>query len=155
MKMKIATLAIILQDKKVLLGHKKRGEIGSDTLNGPGGKCEKNETPTECVIRETKEEVGIELDRAHLVETAIITFHAAGIPDFKVHIFRTRVFSGTPTETDEMIPDWYDIEDLPTERMLESDREWFVKAINGNKFRANVYYKGRASGFIKIEFFLY
>ena len=153
--MKIATLAIILRGNEVLLGLKKGGEIGSNTLNGPGGKCKKDETPIECVIRETKEEVGIELDRAHLVETAVITFYAAGIPDFEVHIFRTRMFSGTPIETAEMIPGWCNTNDLPIERMLESDRKWFVKAINGDKFRANVYYRGRASGFISIKFFPY
>ncbi|MBI2003430.1 MAG: 8-oxo-dGTP diphosphatase [Parcubacteria group bacterium] len=153
--MKIATLAIVLRGNKVLLGHKKKGEIGTGTLNGPGGKCEDDESLIDCVVRETREEIGIKLDRDRLKEIAVITFYAAGVPDFVVHVFRTHVFSGMPVETADMTPGWYDIINLPVERMLESDQEWFPKAIRGEKFRANVYYKRRATGFEKIEFFPY
>lgn len=51
-----------------------------------------------------------------------------------------------------MVPAWYDIDALPVDRMLESDRAWFPSAIRGDKFRANVYYRERAKGFIKIVF---
>ncbi|MDO8600011.1 MAG: NUDIX domain-containing protein [bacterium] len=151
--MKIATLAIVLRNSSVLLGYKKTGEIGAHTLNGPGGKCKKGESPVQCVVRETKEEIGITLFPQHLEETALITFFAGGIPDFKVHIFRTSVFAGSPVETADMIPGWHDINDLPTHRMLESDKEWLPKVIRGEKFRANVFYKNRAANFERIEFF--
>lgn len=151
--MKIATLALILQGDTVLLGYKKKGEIGAHTLNGPGGKCEEGETPVECVIRETVEEVGIKLFPEHLEETALITFYAAGVPDFKVHIFRTSMFSGIPAETADMVPGWYDIHNLPLDQMLESDREWILRAIRGSRFEANVYYKKRAAEFDRVEFF--
>jgi 8-oxo-dGTP diphosphatase len=150
--MQKATLAIIRQDNKVLLGLKKKGEIGSQTYNGPGGKCEGDETPLDCVIRETKEELDIELSREHLKLIAVITFFAAGVPDFEVHVFITTKFSGTPVETIDMIPEWFDIDELPLDRMLESDVEWFSKAIAGEEFRANVYYKERAANFERIEF---
>ena len=151
--MKIATLAIIVKDGKVLLGNKKKGEIGKGTMNGPGGKVEEGESLVECLVRETREELGIELDPAGLTETAVITFHVDGTPDFKVHVFLTGAFSGTPVETDDMIPGWYDIDSLPLDRMLESDREWFSKTAKGEKFRANAYYRKRASDFDRIEFF--
>ena len=150
--MKVATLAIIIKDNQVLLGFKKKGEIGSQTVNGPGGKVEEGETLEECLARETKEELGIELDEDKLEKTAVITFFAKGVADFEVHIFRTSSFSGTPVETLDMIPTWYDIDNLPFEKMLESDREWFEKAIRGEKFNAKVYYSDRASGFERIEF---
>lgn len=152
--MKIATLGIITRGNKVLLGLKQgSSEIGGGTLNGPGGKLEKGETLVECIIRETEEEVGIMLDPAKLEKTAIITFYVGGIPDFKVHIFRTSNFTGLPRETKNMIPAWYTIDELPVDRMLESDRAWFPRAIRGEKFRADVYYRERAKGFIKIAFF--
>lgn len=150
--MKEATLAIIVQDGKVLLGFKKKGEIGSQTLNGPGGKTEPGETAAECVVRETREEVGITLDPAHLEEIALITFYHDSVPDFRVRVFYTNTFAGEPTETADMIPGWYDTHDLPFDKMLESDREWFAKATRGEHFSANVYYKERAAGFERIEF---
>ncbi len=150
--MKVATLAIIRQQDKVLLGLKKKGEIGTQTYNGPGGKVEPGETTVECVIRETDEELGITLHPESLKLISIITFFAAGEPDFEVHVYLTHEFTGTPTETVDMIPEWFPIDALPLDRMLESDREWFSKAVAGEEFRANVYYKQRAADFERIEF---
>jgi mutator protein MutT len=150
--MKIATLAVIVQDEKVLLGYKKKGEIGTGTLNGPGGKVEEGETPVQCVIRETQEEVGITLTEKHLAHLGTITFFAGGTPDFKVLIFYTTVFSGEPQETKDMIPGWYPIDNLPFDKMLESDREWFAKIAKGERCSARVYYRERAKVFERIEF---
>ena len=152
--MKIATLAIVTRGNQVLLGLKQGGsEIGDGTLNGPGGKQEPDETILECLIRETEEEVGIVLDPEKVEKLAIITFHAANVPDFQVHVYRASSFSGKPRETPSMIPAWYDIDAFPIGRMLDSDREWFPLAIRGKKFRANVFYRERAKDFIKIEFY--
>ena len=153
--MKIATVAIVLRknETEVLLGYKKTGEIGARTINAPGGKCEPGESTIDCVIRETEEETAIRLDSADLQFIAVITFCAAGTPDFEVHFFRTSAFSGIPKETDSFVPRWYEVGKIPFEQMLESDREWFPKVIIGEKFRAKVYYRERAKGFEKIEFF--
>ena len=150
--MKIATLAIIVQNGKVLLGHKKKGEIGTNTLNGPGGKCEPGESLIECVVRETREEVRIELDPTDITETALITFYTGSVPDFEMHVFFTNHFSGTPQETDDMIPGWYDLNNRPLERMLEADRTWFERVARGERLRANAYYRERAKDFERIEF---
>jgi len=151
--MKIATLGIITRENEILLGMKRGGsEIGDGTLNGPGGKQELGETILECLVRETEEEVGIILDPAKAEKTAVITFYSGGIPDFEVHVYRTSSFIGEPHATKSMIPSWYDTEDLPVHRMLESDRAWFSKAVRGEKFRANVYYREKAKGFLNIVF---
>ena len=150
--MKIATLGIVLQNGNVLLGEKKKGEIGTGVLSGPGGKQERDETLVECLIRETREELAIELNPALLELAAIIDFYAAGEIDFRVYVYRTKVFLDEIKETKEMIPAWYPLNDLPYERMFESDIHWFLKAARGKKFCANVYYKERAKGFINIKF---
>ncbi|KND49718.1 MAG: 8-oxo-dGTP diphosphatase / 2-hydroxy-dATP diphosphatase [Parcubacteria bacterium C7867-008] len=150
--MKVATLAIIVKDGKVLLGEKKKGEIGTGTLNGPGGKLDPGESVLECLIRETDEELGIELFPEYLKKVAIITFFAAGEPDFQVHVYRTDTFEGELVETADMIPNWYDIEDIPYDRMLGSDHMWFARAISGEPFNANVYYRERTKDFINIDF---
>lgn len=153
--MKIATLAIITRGNKVLLGLKKgKPKVGEGTLNGPGGHLEPGETIVECLVRETWEEVGIVLNPLKVEKAAVITFYAGGIPDFEVHIYSTSDFIGEPHETESMIPDWYDVNNLPFERMLESDKVWFPLIVQDNKtFRANVCYRERAKGFLGIEFF--
>lgn len=150
--MKIATLGIVLQDGNVLLGEKKKGEIGTGVLSGPGGKLDHGETLSECLIRETREELGIELDRGSLELVAIIDFYAADEIDFRVYVYLARILNGEVRETADMIPAWYPVNALPYERMYDGDRFWFPKAVRGEKFCANVYYLSRARDFDRIEF---
>lgn len=149
--MRLATLGILVQDGKILLGEKKRGEIGTGILSGPGGKIENGETPIECLVRETLEELGITLFPDFLELVAIIDFYAADTIDFRVYVYRTDVFSGELKETDDMIPGWYTLDAQTYERMFDADRRWFPKAIRGEKFIAEVYYRERAKGFLRIE----
>jgi 8-oxo-dGTP diphosphatase len=168
--MKIATLGIVIHNDKLLLGEKKKGEIGTGVLSGPGGKLDPGETLPECLIRETREELTIELDPVSLELVARIIFHKgrtrfmflnkildffgwrSSVPDFEVSVYRARILSGELVETDDMIPGLYPLDDLPLEQMYEADRHWLPKAARGEKFCANVYYFGRAQGFNRIEF---
>lgn len=150
--MKIATLGIVLHDNMVLLGQKKKGEIGTGVLSGPGGKIDEGETPEECLIRETREELEIELDPKSLQLVALVDFYAASALDFRVYVYEARIASGEIHETADMIPEWYPRTSLPYERMYDADRHWLPKALSGEKFRANVYYFDRARNFDRIEF---
>ena len=150
--MKTATLGIVLQGEAVLLGEKKKGEIGRGILSGPGGKLDPGETLVACLMRETWEEFEVELDPASLELVAIIDFYAAGQVDFCVFVYRAKVLFGEIKETVDMIPAWYPLNALPYKRMFDSDVHWFLKAARGEKFRANVYYKERARDFLGIEF---
>lgn len=151
--MKIATLGIVLKDGFVLLGEKKRGEIGTGILSGPGGKLDPDETLEACLLRETREELNVELNPASLQLTALIDFYAAGEIDFQVYVYRASVLSGEIRETVDMIPKWYPLDDLPYDQMFDGDRHWFQKAVRGEKFCARVYYRNRARDFERIEFF--
>ena len=150
--MKIATLGIVLRGQFVLLGEKKKGEIGTGVLSGPGGKLDPGESLEECLIRETREELYIELDPSSLELVAVIDFYAAGELDFSVYVYRAALLTGEIRETADMIPAWYPLTNLPFDRMYEADRHWLPKAARGEKFRANVYYRSRARDFDRIEF---
>lgn len=168
--MVIATLGIVIQDGQLLLGEKKKGEIGTGILSGPGGKLDPGETLQECLLRETREELEVELDLASLELTAYVIFHKgrtwfmllnrildycglrSSTPDFEVYVYYARILSGTLAETKEMIPGWYHLDDLPFGRMYEADCHWFPAMLRGEKFCANVHYFGRAKGFNRIEF---
>lgn len=155
--MKKTTLAIIVRESggktQTLLGEKKIGEIGVGFLSGPGGKCEPEETDEECVVRETLEETTLTLNPTGLEKVAVITFHAEGKPHNQCSIYLAKNFSGNPQETAETLRSgWYDTDALPFEKMYESDRKWYERALRGEKFRANVHYKGLARDFSHIEF---
>ena len=93
--MRIATLGIVLDENgRILLGEKKKGEIGTGKLSGPGGKLDPGETLEECLIRETREELEIELDSASLELVANIDFYVAYKIDFHVYVYRAKNLIG-------------------------------------------------------------
>ena len=61
--MKVTTLCYIEKDEKYLMLHrtKKENDINKDKWIGVGGHAEGNESPEECLLREVKEETGLEL----------------------------------------------------------------------------------------------
>jgi 8-oxo-dGTP pyrophosphatase MutT (NUDIX family) len=157
MEKKRATLALIVSDGKLLLGLKKRdAEMGANTLNGPGGKVDGDETVLACVTRETLEEVGIEINPTENDERAVITFYNGTKSVWEVHIFLIESFVGKPKPTDEMTPDgtwWYDLQALPyITRMLISDGVWMPRVFAGERFTAQVYQNDDATQMDRIEF---
>jgi 8-oxo-dGTP diphosphatase len=158
--MKVATLVLIVKGNELLLGEKKMEEIGEGLLCGPGGKLLPGETPIECAIRETSEELALTVYAPYLCnkEVARIQYFAAGAPSFFVHHFVTSVFDGKLVETPVFErPEWYDINALPFLRMFESDRFTFPRLLEAyrfpeEKFDAKVRYRQKAKELTHIEF---
>lgn len=120
------TLMFVIRDDKVLLIHKKRG-LGAGKINGPGGRIETNETPQECAIRETIEELCI--TPLHVKAAGQLFFHAEDMPRIHAFIYTATDYTGTPTETDEAIPIWYSKDDIPYDDMWEDDRYWLPQVL--------------------------
>ena len=116
-----------------MLGLKKRG-FAKGRWNGFGGKVEGDETIEEAAKREVKEECGIDLGR--IDKSGILSFDA---PHFnttmEVHIFRCEDYYGQPMESDEMKPQWFNINDLPFEDMWSNDPYWYPYFRQGRKFK--------------------
>lgn len=126
-----ATLMFVIQDDKVLLIKKLRG-IGMGKINGPGGKIDPGETPAECVVRECQEELHITpLDPVKMGE---LWFAMSDIPDIHCHVYIATKFDGVPTATDEAIPMWTKISEIPWDKMWEDDAHWLPQMLEGQKF---------------------
>lgn len=125
----VATLLFVIVEDEILLIRKKRG-LGAGKINGPGGRIEKGETPMECAIRETEEELCITpLD---VEARGQLFFHASdAIPHIHGYIFTASGFEGEPSETDEAIPLWTSLSDIPYHEMWEDDRLWLPEVIAG------------------------
>lgn len=132
---------------ETLLIHKKRG-VGSDQYVGPGGKVEPGETPRECVVREVEEEVGIHV---HDPEKAGEFEYYSDDWDALVHVYRATEYDGEPAESDEAIPEWFPVEDLPFEQMWPTDRDWLPAVLEGGTFRGRFVYHGGDPRVVEVD----
>ena len=59
--MKKVTAAIILDNDKVMISRRNKDDILAGKWEFPGGKVDEGETPEQCLIREMREEFGIDV----------------------------------------------------------------------------------------------
>jgi len=125
------TLSIIVKDEKILLGMKKRG-FGMGKWNGFGGKVETGESIEVAMKRELQEEVSLVAEKMHQV--AQFDFYFPNDQTImEVHVYMVTDFSGTIVESEEMRPEWFDIDDIPYKEMWSDDIIWLPRILNGEK----------------------
>lgn len=130
---KILTLCLVHQHPRVLLGMKKRG-FGAGRWNGFGGKVQSGEDIEVAAKRELLEEAGISVSSIEAM--GVIDFEFKGNPEIlEVHIFRAGDFTGTIIETEEMKPQWFDVDSIPFAAMWPDDAHWFPLFLDNKKFR--------------------
>lgn len=72
--MKEVTAAIIIKDDLILIAQRGRDESLAGKWEFPGGKIESGETPQECLKREIKEELNIEIQVGEFLGESIYTY---------------------------------------------------------------------------------
>jgi len=145
--MQNATLVILLKGhpvSEVLLGYKKIG-LGQGKFTGFGGKIEPGEGVAEAALRELIEETGVTVPDPNTLEfTAILEFHFPHKPDWeqRVFVFLAHHWQGIPTESNEMIPQWFPVEDIPYDQMWDDAHHWLPMVLSGEKFQASFKFRG-------------
>lgn len=134
--MKLATLCYVKDAKNgtTLMLHriKKENDMHEGKWNGLGGKFEIGESPEECVIREIKEESGLDIKNPKL--NGFITFPAFdGFEDWYVFIFSVTEFSGELIDSVEGNLEWVQDEKLFDLNLWDGDKI-FMGWIQDDKF---------------------
>ena len=135
-----ATVCFILDGsppEQILLGLKKRG-LGEGKYNGFGGKVHTHETPLKAIIREVEEESGLIISADTLRPMGSIDFFFPYRREYEqhVHVFLADAWEGTPLETDEMVPAWFPIDEIPHTRMWADDAHWLPLVLAGRRIEA-------------------
>lgn len=127
------TLLILRESNRILLAKKKRG-FGEGKYNGVGGKLEKNETPEEAMIRECQEEINVTPTEYEKVgEIKFLEYIKNNQTSLVFYLYVATKWIGDPTESDEMIPKWFNIEEIPYDEMFLDDKYWLPLILEGKK----------------------
>ncbi len=129
----------VVQDNRILLIEKKRGH-GAGKVNGPGGKLDPGESPLECAVRETREELLITVEDPRKVGE--MWFRMSDYPDILCHVFMATAYDGVPTETEEAVPFWVPLAEIPYERMWDDDRHWLPPLLEGETLIGKFLFQG-------------
>jgi hypothetical protein len=80
--------------------------------------------------------------------------HFQFIDGYSIHgyVFTATGYTGEPTETDEAVPLWCSIDELPFEHMWEDDPTWFPYMLEGRRFSGRYIFAGdrMLDGFIDL-----
>lgn len=139
-----STLCYITRGNEILMLHrtKKKNDVNEGKWIGIGGKFEPGETPLACVVREVKEETGLDLIDPDY--RGIVTFRSAGWEPEHMHLFTADRFSGTMLEEcDEGDLQWIPQERFRTLPQWEGDLI-FLRLLEENApfFRLELCYEG-------------
>lgn len=125
MRSNLTTLCYIERDDSYLMMHrvKKENDINKNKWIGVGGHFEESETPEECLLREVREETGLELTSWKL--HGIITFSTDIYPTEYMFLYTADGYTGEMIECNEGNLEWVkkaDVYDLP---IWEGDKVFF------------------------------
>ncbi|MEK7636388.1 MAG: 8-oxo-dGTP diphosphatase [Patescibacteria group bacterium] len=138
---KLYSLCLVHTETDVLLGMKKRG-LGEGLWNGFGGKVEEGESIEDAAKRELLEESGIHA--LEIEKIGVNVFEFVGDPKLmEVHIFSVKKFTGEPTESEEMRPQWFKKHEIPYHLMWADDKIWLPKLFEGNRFAGAFTFKDK------------
>ncbi|HLQ70582.1 MAG TPA: 8-oxo-dGTP diphosphatase [Bacillota bacterium] len=107
------TICFIRKDNEILMLNRESAPW-MGVWNGVGGKLEKGETPTECVLREISEETGLELSGEDVTYKGMVTWEVdqtrtGGMYAFIANLPNTFELTA-PIKTNEGILDWKNID---------------------------------------------
>ena len=119
--MRLVVAAVIeREDRRLLIGQRRRHDTSPLKWEFPGGKVEEGETPEAALIRELEEELGIDVEASCL---APFTFASYAYPEFHLvmPLYVCRRWEGFVQPLDGQALKWVRPKDLRTYPMPPAD----------------------------------
>ncbi len=101
----VSAIALVDADGRILLAQRPEGKSMAGLWEFPGGKVEPGETPETALIRELREELGIDTEESCL---APLTFASHAYDDFHLlmPLFVCRKWQGIPRPREGQVLEW-------------------------------------------------
>ena len=115
-----AAVAILQQKKRILICQRKKNSRYELKWEFPGGKVEVGESLLECLKRELREELSIEIDGVDRSESHVTRYGDGG--DFEVSYFFVTRFTGIPTNNVFEQIRWVTLAELKSLDILEGNK---------------------------------
>ena len=111
---------------------KKKNDPNEGKWIGVGGKFEENESPEDCLIREVKEETGLDVKAFKL--NCIVTYISNEWETEYMYVFTVDKFEGNLIDCDEGDLKWVEKEKIFDLNLWEGDKIFMKKVINKDNF---------------------
>jgi len=127
---KIHVVAGILRDAggRVLIAQRPAGKVLAGRWEFPGGKLDAGEAPYDGLVRELREELGIEV-----ADASPLMKYDVDYPERRVtlDVWTVKSWSGEPRGLDSQALKWVDRAGLPAEDILEADAPIVQRLLSG------------------------
>ena len=133
--MKKITLVFLFNcQEQILLSMRKRNP-GMGKWSWTGGKIEPWETTSQGAVRELFEEIWAKIEESSLQLKGILHFvwEGAEAKNQICSVFFVP-YGGEVYETEEVLPKWFDISEIPYDEMWEDDIVWLPKLLEGVEY---------------------
>jgi 8-oxo-dGTP diphosphatase len=116
----LVSAAVILDQGRVLLTQRKTGTHLAGAWEFPGGKVEPGEDPRDALVRELREEIGVDAVVGDIVE---VTFHRYDAKSVLLLFYDARLSHGSPAPTalDVAAVRWASADELDDELFPPAD----------------------------------
>lgn len=112
------TAAILIENGRVLIARRRPGGPQAGLWEYPGGKVRPGESPAQCLQREIREELGIDVVVGELFGESVYAYADKTI---RLSAYRVRARGGKPSAHDHAELAWVAIADLGQYRFCPAD----------------------------------
>lgn len=125
----------LVKGDEALLGLRKRVStgLGENLYAGIGGKLELDETYDKALLRETDEEIRVEI--VSYFFAAVIEFFYQDDPkrNMRTIAYIVNDWKSIPQETESTKPEWFKQSDIPKINMFSDNKYWLPRILKGEQ----------------------
>lgn len=118
----VSALVLLDQDKRILISERPKGKFMQGFWEFPGGKLEKGENPEICLIREIKEEIGVDLEN-FCFSPLIFTLNEYENFDVLLLLYICREWEGIVSPKENQNIKWVFVNKLFDSNLLPGDQK--------------------------------